>query len=112
MSLIERQRQFRLLLAVEPLVYRWSMVLCKGDTERATALRQYLMRLAEIQVGIVREVRRGWVYDVEVVLVVDEYAETLHSVRRPELSPGIERRVLRELAATLRASGASRLSLD
>ena len=101
MSLIDRQLQLRTLLELEPVVWRWSIRLGKGSGERITMLRRYLMTIAEAQVGLVREVRRGWIADQEVMLVVDEFAEALRAVRRPVLSPRLERQIVRELAATI-----------
>ena len=100
-SLIDRQLQLRALLDLEPVVWRWSIRLGKGSGERIAQLRRYLMTIAEGQVGLVREVRRGWIDGQEVMLVVDEFAETLRAVRRPVLSPRIERQVVRDITATL-----------
>jgi len=102
-SLVDRQRQLRRLLELETVVSHWSLRLGKGSGERVAALRQYLRAMAEVHVGLAREVRRGWVADVEVVLVVDEFAETLHAVPRPVLSTRVERRVRGEMAAALAA---------
>jgi hypothetical protein len=102
MSLVARQQQLRLLLELEPIVNQWSVRLGNGDGDQIAALRRYLMAQAEVHVGLVREVRRGWFADVEVVLVVDEFAETLHPIRRPALSSSTERRVRAEMAAALR----------
>jgi hypothetical protein len=101
LSLIDRQQQLRVLLDLEPIVWRWSVRLGKGKGERINALRRYLMTLAEAQVGLVREVRRGWIADQEVILVVDEFAEALRAVRRPILSTRLEREVIREIHATI-----------
>jgi hypothetical protein len=98
LSLIHRQHQLRLLLELEGIADRWSARLGKGDCKQASALRSYFLILAELHVGLVREVRRGWIEDVEVIVVVDEFAESLHAIRRPPLSPTIERRVRREMA--------------
>jgi len=100
-----RQRQLSLLVELESIVCRWSIRLGKGDGERVAALLRYLLTLAEVQVGLVREVRRGWIEDLEVMLVVDEYAETLHAVRRPVLSTRIERRVRDELDKATQVAG-------
>jgi hypothetical protein len=99
--MIDRQQQLRALLELEPIVWRWSIRLGKGNGERIGMLRRYLMTVAESQVGLVREVRRGWVADVEVMLVVDEFAESLRAVRRPVLSTRTEREVAREIRAAI-----------
>jgi hypothetical protein len=66
-------------------------------------LQRFLLALAQIQVGLVREVRRGRIENVEVVLLVDEYAETLHAVPRPTLSKRLERQVVKEMSAHLKS---------
>jgi hypothetical protein len=92
-----------MLLELETVVTHWSLRLGHGSGPRIAELRQYLQAMAEVQVGLAREVRRGWVADAEVVLVVDEFAERLHAVRRPILSTRTERRVRDHMAATVGA---------
>ena len=103
MSSIDRQQQLKRLLELEAVVWRWSIKLGRGDADRIAALRRYLISLAEIEVGLAREIRRGCVAEDEVVLVVDEYAEALHAVRRPPLSAKTEREFKREIASTMRS---------
>jgi hypothetical protein len=98
---LDRQRQLRALLELEPVITRWSLRLGRGDVDRVTLLRRYLMTRAEMHVGLVREIRRGQVADGEVVLVVDEYAETLQAIRCPGLSSATERRFRGDLTAAL-----------
>ena len=69
-----------------------------ADYPKLEQQRQALLQ----QLSGLREVRRGWFADVEVVLVVDEFAETLHPIRRPALSSSTERRVRADMAAALR----------
>lgn len=102
MSSIDRQQQLRRLLELESVVSRWSIKLGRGDADRIGALRRYLISLAEIEVGLAREIRRGWVAEDEVVLVVDEYAEALHAIRRPSLAARTEREFRREIASAVR----------
>ncbi len=104
MTTVDRQRQLRALLELEPVITRWSLRLGNGDGDRVIQLRRYLMTQAELHVGLLREIRRGRVADGEVVLVVDEYAETLQAIRRPPLSTTLERRFRSDLAATLRTA--------
>ena len=103
MSSIDRQQQLKRLLELEAVVWRWSIKLGRGDADRIAALRRYLISLAEIEVGLAREIRRGWVAEDEVALVVDEYAEALHAVRRPPLSAKTEREFKLEIASTMRS---------
>ena len=104
MTTIDRQRQLRALLQLEPVITRWSLRLGRGDGDQVTLVRRYLMTQAEIHVGLVREIRRGRVADGEVVLVVDEYAETLQAIRCPTLPSAMERRFRSDLATTLRSA--------
>ena len=94
MSLRRRQQQLSLIRGAEPTVCQWSLRLSRGDSPRSESLRCYLRVLVEIEVGLVREVRRGWIGDSEVLLLVDEYAETMHTVPRPALTQRAERTVL------------------
>ena len=98
---MDRQRKLQALLELEPVITRWSLRLGRGDGEYVALVRRYLMTQAELHVGLVREIRRGRVADGEVVLVVDEYAETLQAIRCPGLPSGTERRFRGDLAATL-----------
>ena len=102
MSLIDRQQRLRRLLELESVVWRWSIKLGRGDADRIAALRRYLISMAEIEVGLAREIRRGWIAEDEVVLVVDEYAEALHAIRRPPLSARTEREIKRQIASVVR----------
>jgi hypothetical protein len=101
---VDRQRQLRALLELEPIITRWSLRLAHGDGDHVTLVRRYLMTQAELHVGLVREIRRGYVADGEVVLVVDEYAETLQAIRCPDLPASAERRFRGDLAATLKTA--------
>jgi hypothetical protein len=101
---VDRQRQLRALLELEPVITRWSLRLGRGDGDQVALLRRYLMTQAEMHVGLVREIRRGHVADGEVVLVVDEYAETLQAIRCPVLPSATERRFRSDLAAALRTA--------
>lgn len=104
MTTVDRQRQLRALLELEPVITRWSLRLGHADGERVALVRRYLMTAAEVHVGLVREIRRGTVADGEVLLVVDEYAETLQAIRRPEIPKSAERRFRSDLVSTLRTA--------
>ena len=98
MSLVERQQRLRLLLQLEPIVRRWSAHLAHGDGQRLE-VREYVRTLAELQVGLVREVRRPGRSRSAALLIVDEFAESVRFVPRPRLSSAVRRALERELAA-------------
>jgi hypothetical protein len=100
---IDRQAQLRALLELEPVVARWTMRFARGRGEHLALVRRYLMTQAEMHIGLVREVRRGKLADSELIVVVDEFAETVRAIQRPSLSATQERRFRNDLEAALRA---------
>jgi hypothetical protein len=100
---MDRQAQLRALLELEPTVRSWSVRLGRGDGKRRALVQRYLLTQAELYVGLVREVRRARLKDMEVILVVDEYAEKLESIWRPRLTTTSERRFRHDLLTTLAA---------
>jgi hypothetical protein len=96
---IDRQAQLRGLLELEPVVAWWSIRFARGDGVRLALVRRYLMAQAELHVGLVREVRRGKVSEMDLLVVVDEFAETVRAIQRPALSATQERRFRNDLEA-------------
>ena len=102
-----REQCLRLLLATLPVIGKWSERLSEGDPDRQHALRRYFLALVGLEIGILREIRRGWLAGGQVILVVDEPAEHRRPVRRPRLSVRHER----PFAATCSGSSAASRSV-
>jgi hypothetical protein len=107
-SFVERQQRLRLLVRLEPVVSRWSARLAHDDRERV-AVREYVRTLAEMQVGLVRVIRRPVTHSPRSMLVVDEFAECVREIARPSLPEVVQRAIARELADVVRAFGGAAL---
>jgi hypothetical protein len=101
---VDRQAQLRALLELEPVVAWWSSRFARGGGgEHVEFVWRYLMTQAELHVGLVREVRRGKVSESELIVVVDEFTETVRAIERPAFSATQERRFRNDIEAALRA---------
>jgi len=95
--MLDRQQQLLSLQAAQSIVCRWAIRLGRGDRQRTEWVLSYLSALAQIECGLLREVRTSRADGLGDLVLVDEFAEALHAVRRPPIAVATERRIGAEL---------------
>jgi hypothetical protein len=98
-----RRAQLTALREAGATIQWWARRLGGPGAERQQAIAVYLVELAGIEAGLWRPIPPRPGLHRHVLRLVDEYAESIHHVRRPDLPRPAERAARRDLETIVRA---------